>query len=165
MDPDKVKVVQEWPEPTSVRELRAFLGFTGFFRQFIRGYATVAGPLFRYLKGVQGKKKNRTGSEHIMLDDAGCIAFRELIRCLVEAPVLAYANFGEPFRLETDASSTGLGAILFQDDDEGRHRVIAYASRALRPSERSGRYSAFKLKLLAIKMGCDGNLQGLPPWA
>ena len=86
-----------------------------------------------------------------MLDDAGCIAFRELIRCLVEAPVLAYANFGKPFRLETDSSRTGLGAILFQEDDEGRHRVIAYGSRALRPSERLGRYSAFKLELLAIK--------------
>lgn len=150
VDPAKVKVVQDWPEPASVRDVRAFLGFTGFFRRFIQGYASIAGPLFQYLRGEK-KQKGKQGDKSITLNEAGRASFHRLKTCLTTAPVLAYADFTRPFRVETDASTKGLGALLLQHDDEGRPRVIAYASRILRPAERSGRYSSFKLELLAVK--------------
>ncbi len=59
VDPDKIAVVQKWPEPSSVRDVRAFLGFTGFFRRFIQNYASLANPLFRYLSGGKKKMKGR----------------------------------------------------------------------------------------------------------
>ena len=64
------------------------------------------------------------------------------------APILAYADFKTPFILYTDASSDGLGAVLYQYQDNQR-RVIAYASRSLSPSERN--YPAHKLEFLALK--------------
>ena len=87
----------------------------------------------------------------INLDEAGKQAFHRLVDCVTTSPILSYADFSKPFRVETDASATGLGAILFQQDDDDNSHVIAYASRTLRPAERSDRYSAFKLELLAVK--------------
>ncbi|XP_038072003.1 uncharacterized protein LOC119740694 [Patiria miniata] len=153
VDPEKIEVVVDWPEPKTVRDVRAFLGFTGFFRRFIEGYASIAEPLFQHLKGDRAtkKKKNRPTRDEIELGSSGQAAFRSLIDRLTKAPILSYANFSRPFRVETDASGTGLGAILFQEDDDARLHVVAYASRTLKAAERSGRYSAFKLELLAIK--------------
>ena len=75
-------------------------------------------------------------------------AFETLQSLCTEAPILAYADFKAPFILHTDASSDGLGAMLYQYQDNQR-RVIAYASRSLSPSERS--YTAHKLEFLALK--------------
>ncbi len=152
VDPEKVRTVRDWPEPTTVRNVRAFLGFTGFFRRFIKGYASIAEPLFKYLRcDTVKKKQKRSQNVPVLLDSGGKAAFNTLIDCLTRAPVLSYADFSKPFRVETDACGTGLGAVLFQLDDDGKHRVVAYASRALRQTERNGHYSAFKLELLAIK--------------
>lgn len=75
-------------------------------------------------------------------------AFNTLIEKLTTAPVLGFANPKEPYILHTDASTTGLGAALYQEQ-EGKLRVIAYASRGLSSSE--SRYSAHKLEFLALK--------------
>ena len=75
-------------------------------------------------------------------------AFETLQRLCTEAPILAYADFKAPFILHTDASSDGLGAVLYQNQD-GQRRVIAYASRSLSPSERN--YPAHKLEFLTLK--------------
>ena len=64
-------------------------------------------------------------------------------------PVLAYADYTKPFVLHTDASTTGLGAILYQKQEDGKERVIAYASRTLNKSERN--YDVHKLEFLALK--------------
>lgn len=78
-------------------------------------------------------------------------AFESLKQALLSAPILAYANFQLPFRLYTDASLNDLGAVLAQVQ-EGRERVIAYASHSLHPPECSDQnYSSFKLELLALK--------------
>lgn len=78
-------------------------------------------------------------------------AFEELKQTLVEAPVLAYADYTLPFRLYTDASLQGLGAVLAQVQG-GQERVIAYASRSLHAAEKNDQnYSTFKLELLALK--------------
>ena len=150
-DPDKVAAVKDWPEPTTVTELRAFLGFTGFFRKFIRGYSNVTAPLLTYLKGTSHKGKVKCGGKKIELDEPARLAVQALKSKLIEAPVLRFADFSLPFTVETDASSRGLGAVLSQQID-GVKSVIAYASRSLRPAEKNDKnYSAFKLELLGVR--------------
>ena len=151
-DPDKVAAVKDWPEPTSVTELRAFLGFTGYFRKFMRDYSTIAAPLLIHLRGTSTKDKNSGGRRKIVLDEVGRTAFQIFKTSLIQAPILAFADFRLPFIVETDASSQGLGAILSQQQDDGSRKVIAYASRSLRPAERNDKnYSSFKLELLAVR--------------
>ena len=83
--------------------------------------------------------------------------FNQLKKALTEAPVLAYPDYSKPFTLETDASLKGLGVVLSQKGDDNEIRVIAYASRSLRPSEKSMRdYSLAKIELMALKWSvCD----------
>ena len=78
--------------------------------------------------------------------------FDALKLVLTTAPVLVYPDYSKPFILETDASLKGLGAVLSQKGNEGEIRVIAYASRSLRPSKRSmWDYSSAKIELMALK--------------
>ena len=78
-------------------------------------------------------------------------AFQELKTRLTSSPILGYSDFARPFIVDTDASHHGIGAVLSQDKD-GMRKVIAYASRGLRPTERNmENYSTMKLELLALK--------------
>ena len=79
-------------------------------------------------------------------------SFEKLKLALTLSPVLAYPNYSKPFLLETDASLKGLGAVLSQEDDNSKMHVISYASRTLKPYEKSMRnYRSAKLELLALK--------------
>ena len=71
-------------------------------------------------------------------------SFDSLKKICSESPVLAYADYTKPFVLHTDASTTGLGAVLYQKQEDGKERVIAYASRTLNRAERN--YDAHKLE-------------------
>ena len=137
----------EWPRPTTVTEVRSFLGFVSYYRRFIPNFSKVAKPLNILLLNLEGtshqKKKFKVhwGPEQQE-------AFETSQRLCTEAPILAYTDFKSPFILHTDASSDGLGAMLYQNqDDQGR--VIAYASRSLSPSKRN--YPAHKLEFLTLK--------------
>ena len=78
-------------------------------------------------------------------------SFEALKEKLTSAPVLAYADFSLPFILEVDASHSGLGAVLSQEQ-EGQVRPVAFASRGLRPTERNmSNYSSMKLEFVALK--------------
>ena len=80
------------------------------------------------------------------------VGFNNLKQALVTAPILAYPDYSKPFILETDASLKGLGTVLSQRGEDGTVRVIAYASRSLRPGEKLMHdYSSTKIKLLALK--------------
>jgi hypothetical protein len=82
-------------------------------------------------------------------------AFEAIIAALTTAPTLAYPRYGENFILETDSSESGLGAVLYQVQD-GKKRIIAYASRGLRKGEANrSNYSSEKLELLALKWACE----------
>ena len=164
VDPDKVAALQQWPVPKNVKQLRQFLGFTGFYRRFIKNYSKVAKPLNDLLveptdtskhkksRVDQGKKASRKKNKYRCIgwrwSDEQQEAFDTLIKLLTSAPILAYADYQLPFVLHTDASIEGLGAILYQKQD-GVLRVIAYASRGLKQSERN--YPAHKLEFLALK--------------
>ena len=76
-------------------------------------------------------------------------AFHRLKEACTRTPVLAYANYKKPFRLNTDASELGLGSVLYQQQEHDTFRVIAYASRSLSKTEKN--YSAHKLEFLALK--------------
>ena len=141
-DPSKVDQVRDWPRPTNVKQLRAFLGFAGYYRKFIKHFSQVAFPLLEELKG------SPRPSTPVTWNDEKEHAFQELKTRCTEAPVLAYANFEQPFEVHTDASGRGLGATLNQMSD-GAMRPIAYASRALNAAEKN--YDTHKLEFLALK--------------
>jgi transposase InsO family protein len=156
---DKTEVVANWPTPSTTKELRSFLGFAGYYRRFVKDYAKIAGPLHDLVKQSESKGKGRRIKGKGSTTDLGCkwkpehqAAFQGLKDHLTGADVLAFADFSKPFTLEVDASHLGLGAILSQEQTDGTKRVIAYASRRLRPTERNeANYSSFKLEMLALK--------------
>ncbi|KAJ8280789.1 hypothetical protein GJAV_G00058990 [Gymnothorax javanicus] len=132
------------------------LASQGFYRRFVRNFASIAAPLHAlsalgsFKKGQQRQPlPARLFCKH--WSPACELAFQTLKQRLVSAPVLAYADFSKPFTLEIDASHQGLGAILSQEVD-GQRRPVAYASRGLRGAERNmENYSAMKLELLGLK--------------
>ena len=154
-DPDKISALKSWPVPQTLRELRSFLGFAGYYHRFIHGYAAVAKPLNDLTKGyVPTRHKHCKPTLKPKYDvkqpfneswTSDCQnAFDTLVGKLTTAPVLGFANPKEPYILHTDASTTGLGAALYQEQ-EGKLR----ASRGLSASE--SRYPAHKLEFLALK--------------
>ena len=137
-DPAKTEKVVNWPIPTCQREVQQFLGLVSYYRRFIKGFATIAKPLHHLTEKttpfqwtVQCQK-----------------SFDDLKQCLTTAPVLAFPDFSKPFILDTDASDTGIGAVLSQTDDNGREKVIAFASRTLSKPER--RYCVTRKELLSV---------------
>ena len=119
-----LKVIAEMAPPKTYTEIRRFTRMTGFFRQFIKGYSKIAKPLNDLLEGEASKLK----AEEVELPLDALEAFEELkMRCMM-APILVFADFKKPFRLETDASKEGLGAILLQESDDGQYHPVAFAS-------------------------------------
>ncbi|WVY90954.1 hypothetical protein V8G54_036468 [Vigna mungo] len=117
METSKLEAINSWPQPTSLKQLRGFLGLTGYYRRFIRNYASMASPL------TDLSKKN---SFH--WSELASQAFLLLKKAMTSAPVLAIPNFKEPFILETDTPGSGIGAILSQ-----AHHPVAYFSKKLSP--------------------------------
>ena len=132
-DPSKVEAVVNWPQPTSVREVRGFLGLTGWYRVFIMSYAKIASPLTKILKKTNIFEWN---------NDAQA-SFEKLKDALVNAPVLKLPDFTKSFLVITDASGQAIGGVLTQEG-----RPVAYTSRKLRLHELN--YPTHDLELLAI---------------
>ena len=146
--PSKVEAVKTWPTPSNLKELRSFLGFSGYYRRFIRDYAKIARPLNDLQKGTKEGKGGRFKPVEFVWGSAQQSAFEELKKQLTSSPILAFADFTLPFELEVDASETGLGAVLYQKQN-GVRRIIAYASRSTNSAERS--YPAHKREFLGLK--------------
>lgn len=119
MDQGKVLAVTKWPEPNTVKE--RFLGFTNFYRRFIRNYSTIAGPLTSML---WGKPKKLLWSEQARN------AFKGLKNSFTTAPILRHPDPNLSFVVEVDASSSGIGAVLSQHHGHpGKLHPCAYYSK------------------------------------
>lgn len=159
-DPVKIEALKTWPRPRNLKELRSFLGFSGYYRRFIQDYSKIIKPLNdltvgypplqkRHLQENKNKQYLDPKKEFGDRWNQPCQqAFDMIIEKLTSAPVLGFADPKLPYVLHTDASTTGLGAALYQKQ-EGQMRVIAFASRGLTRSE--SRYPAHKLEFLALK--------------
>ena len=146
-DPDKIRAVREWKRPETLKELRQFMGLAAYYRRFVHQFAKMAAPLYSIIRNMsKDKRMKRIGN---MWTDKEESSFQALKDALTSCPILGYPDLSLPFIVETDASKEGLGAVLSQRQ-EGKMKVIAYASRGLRPAEKKI-VSSMKLETLALK--------------
>nr|ABG66083.1 retrotransposon protein, putative, Ty3-gypsy subclass [Oryza sativa Japonica Group] len=133
VDPSKVEAVLAWNPPKNVSKIRSFLGLAGYYRRFIEGFSKLARPMTELLK----KEKKFQWS-------AACEdSFQEMKKRLTTAPVLTLPDIRKDFEIFCDASRQGLGCVLMQE-----RKVVAYASRQLRPREVN--YPTHDLELVAV---------------
>ena len=150
---EKTEVVRSWPIPKTLKELRSFLGFASYYRRFVDKFSHIASPLHDLVSECNSDTRHKRGVNiERSWSEKHDKAFADLKNVLTSAGVLGFADFSQPFLLETDASHDGISAILSQAQTDGKTRVIAYASRRLRMAERNQvNYSSFKLEMLALK--------------
>lgn len=120
-DPEKLQAIKNWPLPQNIKQLRGFLGLTGYYRKFVRGYDTICRRLTRLLK------KDAVGR-----DQEATVAFEALKKEMMNPPVLALPDLSKIFIVETDASGASIGAILMQEG----HSIV-FISKALGPRQQS----------------------------
>ncbi|KAF8685482.1 hypothetical protein RHS04_00782 [Rhizoctonia solani] len=180
IEPDrrKVQAILEWPEPTSVLEVMGFLGITGAFRAKIKDYARIAQPLSDLVRTVKVKKradgrsvkgeyKRALENAKVELTDEAKKAFIELKLILTTNPVLRAPEYdGRSFRITTDGSKYGFGAMLLQEWDEedtrsGTTKKISYpiAFASKRTSQTEEKYAPFLLEFAALKFAFDSFAQ------
>jgi hypothetical protein len=121
-DPGKINAVLHFPESKAVTNVRSFLGLIRYYRKYIRGYSRMATPLFELTKKDVAFVWNQNCQR----------AFDDLKRALMGAPILVRPDFKEPFYLDVDWSTKGVGAILSQKEE----KVVAYANKALTVAQR-----------------------------
>ena len=147
-NPKKVEAVAKWPTPKTVYDVRSFLGFVGYYRRFIKDFSKIAKPIREVITGLENQSKRTAKKTFVNWTKAADFAFEHLKKLCISTPILAYPDYKLPFVLHTDSSSEGLGAVLYQKQN-GKLRVIAYASRSVSKSE--SHYPAHKLEFLALK--------------
>ena len=139
-DPEKIKVVQNYPKPTNPKQIKQFLGLSTFYRRFCKDYAKIASPLSNLLrKNVEWHWNQEQET-----------AFSSLKTALTTAPFLKYPDYSKDFILQTDASNFCIAAILLQKYDNILH-PLSYASRRLTLAEE--KYPVMEKEALACIYG------------
>ncbi|KAL0560548.1 hypothetical protein IC582_000953 [Cucumis melo] len=133
VDPAKIEAVTNWPRPSTVSEIRSFLGLAGYYRRFVEDFSRIASPLTQL---------TRKGTPFVW-SPACERSFQELKQKLVTAPVLTVPDGSGNFVIYSDASKKGLGCVLMQQG-----KVVAYASRQLKVHEQN--YPTHDLELAAV---------------
>ena len=136
-DPEKISPIVNYPVRSNLKQIRRFLDMTSWYRKFLKGFATLAEPLTRLTKKDHRYEWTDEQQE----------AFDHIRAFVSSAPILSRPNFEEQFVLQTDASDTGTGAVLFQMID-GEGRVLEFASRTLSSAERN--YSVTERECLTV---------------
>ncbi|KAA3469673.1 DNA/RNA polymerases superfamily protein [Gossypium australe] len=133
VDPSKISAIVDWKPPRNVIEVKSFLGLAGYYRRFLKGFSMIATSVTRLLQ----KDVKFDWTEKCQQ------SFERLMALLTEAPVLVQPEPGREFVVYSDASLNGLGCVLMQAG-----KVIAYASRQLKPHEKN--YPTHDLELATI---------------
>ena len=137
VDPVKIEAIVNWKPPRNVTEVRSFLGLAGYYRIFVQGFSVIASSLTRLLrKGVKFE-----------WDDKCQSSFEIVKEILVEAPVLIQPTSGRDYTVYSDALRIGLGCVLMQDE-----KVVAYASRQLKPHEQNYPTHDFELATVVFAL-------------
>ncbi len=121
-----------------MEKLRSFLSLAGYYRAFVKNFASIASPLTRLLKK----------DVPFLWNDAQQHSFTTLKNALTHAPILAFPDYKLSFTICTDASALGIGAVLMQTEEGKRPHAVAYASRVLTSAE--SKYSVTHLEALAV---------------
>ena len=155
---DKLQAMRAFPIPSSVRDVRAFLGLTGYYRKLIRDYSKVAAPLTDVTKG------GADGPVELTDEQRRC--FEHLKLLMLTAPILRFMDPLRPYVLQVDASSYAIGGVLMQADDGGALHPVGYFSKKLSSAQQN--YTVTGRELLAITeaikhwrtvlFGCKGGL-------
>lgn len=138
MDPEKVKAIQEWATPTTLKELQQFLGFANFYRRFIAAYSGIIEPMTRLLR--------KETEWH--WGDAQAKSFEALKAAFTTAPALAFFDYHKKTIVETDASNWASGGVLLQYGDDGKLHPVAFFSSKHTSAECN--YEIYDKELLAI---------------
>lgn len=138
MDPVKIEGVSKWPTPSNVTEVQSFLGFTNFYRRFIRDFAGIAKPLHELARKDTPWTWTQRQQE----------AFDSLKHSITSSPVLIFPQDNKPYRLEADSSNYATGAVLSQEGEDGKWHPIGFYSRSLSTVERN--YDIHDKEMLAI---------------
>ena len=138
MDPKKVKAVVEWGAPKNLHDLRAFLGFSNFYRRFILGYSEVVSPMIKLTK-----------KDVKFAWDVECeAAFQQLKHKFISVPILMHFDAEREIIIETDASDYVSAGIMLQYDENGVLHLVAYFSKNHSPAECN--YEIYDKELMAI---------------
>jgi len=142
MDPDKIKVINDFQPPRTKKQIQSFLGFINFYRKFIRDLSQDTEQLSMLTKKdtmwIWGASQQQ--------------AFDNIKKRFLEDIVIQFPDFTKEFCLNTDASTTHVGAELYQVNEEGQHQTLGFASRTLNSAERN--YNTTELELLSIVFAC-----------
>ena len=139
MDLTKIQVIQDWPAPTTLTELRNFLGLANFYRRFVLGFSHITWPLSQVTKGGAREK--------FFCSEPQQKAFIELKNHLCSAPVLTLPDLQQPFEIETDAYDYAIGVVLTQQG-----HPMAYHSETL--SDTIRKYPTYDKEMYSIVQAC-----------
>ncbi|GFR98065.1 Pol polyprotein, partial [Elysia marginata] len=129
---DKVEAIKIAKHPENKKQLRSFLGLASFYRRYVPNFAATLNPL------TSATKKG--SPNRVIWEEPQRRAFKKIKEMLTSEPVLRLPDFMKPFILSTDASDTGVGAILSQEYEDGKFPVM-YLSRKLFPGSRDTPWS------------------------
>ncbi|WVZ26804.1 hypothetical protein V8G54_000096 (mitochondrion) [Vigna mungo] len=133
VDPTKIEAVLKWEHPTSVTEVRSFVGLAGYYRRFVKDFSKIVGPLTQL---------TRKDQPFVWTDQCEA-SFKDMKQRLTTAPVLIIPDTDKAFEVYCDASYQGLGCVLMQN-----RRPVAYASQQLKIHERN--YPTHDIELAAV---------------
>ena len=156
-DPENTKALDKClVPPKTVGQLRAVIGFLGYYRTYVQNFSIKLKPVYDLLQGKTSKDKNGNRKQldsrtKINWTDEHQAVIADMVNHLKSPAVISYPDFSSPFIIHCDASQSGLGAVLYQRKEDKKLKVISFASRTLSPAEKNYNLHSGKLEFLAMK--------------